>query len=246
MWTSLSSLTSSLRCVACFSLFLGVASVAPAAEETPFVTGLSAEERAAIGLNSLTPAQRTALEKAVERYVAGRSEVLVAETATDIRSAMAAEMTEQQQKRLDAEEALAAAQAELAAKQQESDAALATAQAEFARKEQELAAKEQAMITAQDDDTSLLERARVLLTPGTKIEFATVNSTMIDEFKGWNEGTIFRLENGQNWRVTSGKYWSPREAAGKAVSIEPGSFGSFHIRIEGIKPTPKVELISRN
>ena len=102
------------------------------------------------------------------------------------------------------------------------------------------------MITAQDDDTSLLERARVLLTPGTKIEFATVNSTMIDEFKGWNEGTIFRLENGQNWRVTSGKYWSPREAAGKAVSIEPGSFGSFHIRIEGIKPTPKVELISRN
>mgnify|MGYP003677514811 CR=1 FL=1 len=163
--------------MACFSLFLGVASVAPAAEETPFVTGLSAEERAAIGLNSLTPAQRTALEKAVERYVAGRSEVLVAETATDIRSAMAAEMTEQQQKRLDAEEALAAAQAELAAKQQESDAALATAQAEFARKEQELAAKEQAMITAQDDDTSLLERARVLLTPGTKIEFATVNST---------------------------------------------------------------------
>lgn len=215
------------------SLCFGLLCFARAADDTPFVSGLSASERASIGLDDLTPQQRAALEQAVERYVTGRSEVLVAEAATAAatvaRSELVEEINQQEQKRQEAESALAAAQAELAAKEKEAEAA-----------------QQRETDAAEANDRSLLERAAVLLTPGTKIEFATVNSTLINEFKGWNVGTLFRLENGQVWRVSSGKYWAPREAAGKVVSIEPGSFGSFHMRFEGIKPTPKVELVSRN
>jgi hypothetical protein len=224
MWMFFPSPARCLKMIACGGVLIGFGCLALAADEAPFVTGLSPEERAAIGLDALTPEQRAALESAVERYVAGRSETLAAETTSDVRSSLAAE----EEKRRQAEAALAAAQAELALK------------------EQEVAAKEQEIVAARENESSLLERAKVLLTPGTQIEYATVNSTLRDEFKGWNEGTIFRLENGQNWRVSSGEYWSPREAAGKAVAIEPGAFGSFHMRIEGIRPTPKVELVSRN
>lgn len=246
MLTSSSSLVRCLRIRWWGSLCFCLIAVITVADETPFITGLSSAERAAIGLDDLTPEQRIALERSVERYVAGRSAALAAEAATEVRTEMGEEIIQQEQKRVEAEMALARAQAELLSEQKKTEMALAAAQAELAVKEQEVAAKEQEIAAAKANESSLLERAKVLLTPGTKIEFATVNSTLADEFKGWNVGTLFRLENGQTWRVSSGKYWSPLEPAGKAVSIEPGSFGSFYMRLEGMKPTPKVELVSRN
>lgn len=117
---------------------------------------------------------------------------------------------------------------------------LVAAEAELAQQRAEVAAVQER------EKSSLLERARVLLTPGTQIEYATVNSHLREEFRGWNEGTLLRLENGQVWQVTGTKdYWSPRRDAGLAVTIEPGSFGSFFMKIEGVKSTPKVELVSR-
>lgn len=114
----------------------------------------------------------------------------------------------------------------------------------------ELAATREALdqerAKAEEDSSSLLDRARVLLTPGTKIEFAEVNSTLTEPFQGWKPGTLFRLANGQTWRVVESKYWSPREEAGKAVTIKPGVLGSFFIELEGVRQTPRVELISRN
>lgn len=223
---------SSLRCVSTLFLLTSLCTLPVAraqdAESSPFLAGLSADERAAIGLTELTPEQQAALEAAVERYVSGRSEILVAEVAAEVRTEMAETISQEEQRRLEAEEALATTQAELAQKQREVEAA---------REEVE---------AAQNDETSLLERARVLLTPGTKIEYATIHSRLAREFKGWSIGTLFHLENGQVWKVTSGKYWSPREDAGKAVTITPGSMGSFHMKLEGVKPTPKVELVSRN
>lgn len=91
-----------------------------------------------------------------------------------------------------------------------------------------------------DEKSSILEKAKVFLRPGTEVEYTRLESTLISEFKGWGAGTEFRLENGQIWRVTEGKYWSPLEPAGKKVSIYPGALGSFFIEIEGVKPTPRV------
>ncbi|WP_221032238.1 hypothetical protein [Actomonas aquatica] len=124
----------------------------------------------------------------------------------------------------------------------------------LAEKEEELVStrqqleEAQAVIAEQENasDQSLIQRAKVLLTPGTKIEYTTVSSRLTEEFRGWNAGTLFRLENGQVWRVVEGKYWSPREDAGKAVTIKPGMLGSFFLEIEGVRQTPRVELVSRN
>ena len=90
------------------------------------------------------------------------------------------------------------------------------------------------------EKTSILQKAKVLLTPGTEIEYARLESTLVNEFKGWSAGTEFRLDNGQIWRVTESSYWSPREPAGKKVSVYPGALGSFFMEIEGVKPTPRV------
>ncbi len=194
-----------------------------AADDRPFVDGLSATERAEIGLADLSAEQIAALEAAVQRYVSGRSEEVAATAKEEVRAEMTGTLTQQ-------EEALASARQQLAA-----------AQAQLEQKQAELKQKEE-----EADKLSLLDRAKVLLTPGTKIEFTTVSSHLTEPFQGWNTGTLFRLENGQTWRVMEGKYWSPREAAGKAVTIEPGVLGSFFIRIEGVRQTPRVELVSRN
>ncbi len=206
------------------TLFVASSLAGVAAQDAEdFIAGLSESERQAIGLNTMSAAQQAALERAVERYVAGRSEEAVVEATAEVRTELVGEINER-------EEQLAAAEQKLA-----------DVKAELERKTEEVE------VAAAGEDTSLLQRARVLLTPGTKIEFATIHSRLTEPFRGWSDGTLFKLENGQVWQVSGGKkYWAPREEAGKAVSIEPGSFGSFFMRLEGVKSTPKVVLVSRN
>ncbi len=140
--------------------------------------------------------------------------------------------------------ALEAAVQRYAAGRDEHVAATATAEVRT-----ELAATREALEQERErsnvESTSLLDRARVMLTPGTKVEFSELSSTLTEPFQGWKTGTLFRLANGQTWRVVEGKYWSPREAAGKAIIIKPGMLGSFFIEIEGVRQTPRVELVSR-
>lgn len=92
---------------------------------------------------------------------------------------------------------------------------------------------------------SFLQRAKVLLTPGTEIEYARTESTVTEPFKGWKPGTLFRLANGQTWRVTEGNYWAPLEPAGKGVAIEPGAFGSFFLKFDGISKRARAEAVLR-
>ncbi|MCF3651191.1 hypothetical protein [Synoicihabitans lomoniglobus] len=177
-------------------LLLGITAVMAESSPPPhdFSAGLTRAERDAIGLASLSEAQIAALEAAVERYVAGRSEVAVAAATAEVRSEVSA-------------------------------------------------AKAVWGDSGENDNTGFLERAKVLLLPGTKIEYAALSSRLKNEFRGWKPGTEFVLENGQIWRVTEGKYWSPQEDAGKAVTINPGAFGGFFIAIEGVRQTPKVMLV---
>lgn len=92
---------------------------------------------------------------------------------------------------------------------------------------------------------SFFQRAKVLLTPGTEVEYTKLESRLATPFKGWRRGTIFQLENGQAWQVEEGEYITPTEPAGKAVTIVPGMLGSFFIHIEGVRQRPKVRLASR-
>lgn len=98
---------------------------------------------------------------------------------------------------------------------------------------------------ADENKRSLLERTRVLLAPGTDIEYSRIETTVTEPFAGWEKGTRFRMANGQIWRVIEGSYATPPEPAGKAVAIEPGAFGSFFLKFEGVRSRPKVELAGR-
>ena len=42
---------------------------------------------------------------------------------------------------------------------------------------------------------SVIERAKVILSPGTQIEYTAADSTLAGSFRGWNKGTIFTLEH---------------------------------------------------
>ena len=92
-------------------------------------------------------------------------------------------------------------------------------------------------------DTSLLGRAKVLLTPGTQVEYSTVESRLVGDFRGWEARTVFVLENGQRWQVTGAEslVWPP--ISNPAVKITPGMLGSFWLTVEGVRQRVKVEVV---
>ena len=128
-----------------------------------------------------------------------------------------------------------AAAAEARAAKAEADAARSAAAAE---------AKVKAADAGTGGGTSLLNRAKVLLTPGTEIEYSTVESRIVGEFRGWQGRTIFNLENGQRWQASGNEsYVLPRAVLNPAVKITPGMLGSFWLTVEGHKARVKVTLV---
>lgn len=81
---------------------------------------------------------------------------------------------------------------------------------------------------------------KVVVAPGTKVEIATVESRIAGEFRGWELRTVFTLENGQRWQVTSGDPYVTPPVAGPRVKITPGMLGSYWMVIEGIRSRVKV------
>lgn len=72
-----------------------------------------------------------------------------------------------------------------------------------------------------------------------------VSSTLKGEFRGWQDGTVFELENGQRWRVVEGEYHTGTRLANPKVTVNPGLFGSWYIRIEGVGVGAKVKLVEQ-
>lgn len=133
----------------------------------------------------------------------------------------------------------AARQAALAAEKARADAERRAAKAEAdARAE---AAK---VAGKKSDEGGFLSRAKVLLRPGTEVEYSTIHSRIAGEFRGWERGTVFTLENGERWQVTSDDSYTASRLAEPAVTIEPGTLGSFWLRVEGVKRRAKVKLVA--
>lgn len=128
--------------------------------------------------------------------------------------------------------ALAAAQRELAAAQ----AAKADAEARAAKAQSEAMARNDAK-----GHESWLGKAKAILTPGTIIEYRTLDSQIVGNVKGWHAETVFRLENGQLWRVLDGEsYWSAKVLQNPKIQITPGKLGGFWMKIEGIRAQVRV------
>jgi hypothetical protein len=95
-----------------------------------------------------------------------------------------------------------------------------------------------------EERTSLLDRLKVRLTPGTEIEYATVTTRLVGKFRGYKPGDVLKLENGQQWRVVDGSFWAPKrdEDKPRSVTIESGVLGSFFLTIED-GGRPKVRIV---
>jgi hypothetical protein len=79
-----------------------------------------------------------------------------------------------------------------------------------------------------------IDRMKVMLKPGTEIEYTTLDAELLPPFNGWQKGTVFNLSNGQRWVATDNdSYWAPLTHKPVHVHILPGSLGSFFMEIEG-------------
>lgn len=89
--------------------------------------------------------------------------------------------------------------------------------------------------------SSLLGRAKVLLTPGTQVEYATVEGRLAGTFTGWEGRAIFTLKDGQRWQIANpgSSYFGP-PLVEPAVRLTPAPLGTFWLQIEGVGQRVKV------
>lgn len=94
---------------------------------------------------------------------------------------------------------------------------------------------------AKKAESGMLAKAKVLLTPGTEIEYATVESRIAGDFKGWEGRAVLTLENGQRWQIANGGLYSTPPIPSPKVKIVPASLGGFWMTIEGVASRVRVQ-----
>jgi hypothetical protein len=72
---------------------------------------------------------------------------------------------------------------------------------------------------------------------------STITSKLQGKFSGWDGQTVFKLENGMIWAQKSKKKFYTEEIENPLVIIEPGMFGVWRLRIEGIDEDVRVVRI---
>lgn len=195
------------------SLILAVACIAPAYAQESFTKSLSPADFQAAGLGKLTPDELAALDALVQ----GRQTVVVAKVKEETAKVVAQTVTQQ----VHAEDAKAAQAVVETVRRQTHD--------EDVKAEQKKASM------------GIIEKFKVVLKPGTEIDYTTLDAMLEPPFTGWEKGTIFTLTNGQRWIVTDdGNYWSPKKNQPVHVRVEPGALGSFFMEIDkGGRPRVK-------
>lgn len=88
-------------------------------------------------------------------------------------------------------------------------------------------------------------QATVVLTPGTKIEYTAIQSTIEGDFEGWKPGQILILANGQRWRVSDDDRYYIRRSSNPAVEITPSKFGGYWMKFPALKARVRVELVGQ-
>jgi hypothetical protein len=192
--------------------------------EDPFTQTLSAADFQAAGLGKLTPDELAKLNALVHAQQTGQVAKVREETKAQVRQEVKAEAVQEVRQQVRQE-----VKAEVT--QQVRQEVKAEVQAEVRA---EVAAKPPAPAAAAvPSNSGFLDRMKVMLLPGTTIEYTTLNATIPPPFHGWSTGTVFTLTNGQRWVVSDdGRYWSPTINHPVAVKIVPGSLGSFFMEID--------------
>jgi hypothetical protein len=80
---------------------------------------------------------------------------------------------------------------------------------------------------------SFIDKFKVVLKPGTEVDYTTLDAALIPGYSGWRKGTVLTLTNGQQWVVTEdGQDYETPTGKPVPVRILPGSMGSFFMEIE--------------
>jgi hypothetical protein len=226
-------------------LLLGCLTLAAAAwlrAEDRFSQALSPEEFQAAGLGKLTPEELKKLDALVHAQQTGQLARVREEARAQARQEVKQEVTQQVKAEVKQEvrqEVTQEVKAQMKAEvtQQVRQEVKAEVKAEVqAEVRAEAAAK-----PAAPAGPGFLDRMKVMLLPGTTIEYTTLDATIPPPFHGWSTGTVITLTNGQRWVVTDdGRYWSPTVNHPVAAKIVPGSLGSFFMEIDhGGRPRVK-------
>jgi len=125
----------------------------------------------------------------------------------------------------------------------EAEARLMKEAAKVAKHEAELSKAESVEAKAKASK-GFFAKAKVMIVPGTKIEYAEVQSNILGKFEGWGGRTIFRLANGQRWQVTNSdeRYFTPPEDD-VAVEIRPAALGGFWLYLPAFDKQVRVRLL---
>jgi hypothetical protein len=191
-----------------------VATVAGLAADGNFSRAIAPDDFKAAGLDQLSPAQLKKLDDLIATFKEG-----------DLAAA-----------RRSAEEALAAR------KISEAQARAAAAEAKAAAAEAKAAKAEVA--ESKKSSQGFLAKAKVLLVPGTQIEYAVIKTTVVGKFEGWERHTDFHLANGQTWQVINSdeRYFTPPEE-NVGVEISPATLGGYWMNFPAFQKRVRVRLV---
>jgi hypothetical protein len=199
-----------VRCFCVASLF-----AAPLLRaDDSFTKTLSPADFAAAGLDKLTPDELARLNALIRARETGQPAPVSEEVKAQIREEAKAEVRQE-------------VKAEVKAEVKEEVKAEVKAEVR-----EEVKAEVQAE-NPKPASPGFVDRVKVLLRPGTEIQYTTLETTLLPPFHGWSNGTMFTLANGQRWIVQDdGRYWSREIDRPLKVKIVPGMIGSFFMEIE--------------
>lgn len=83
------------------------------------------------------------------------------------------------------------------------------------------------------DDAGLLEGA----------SDGPIRSRLVGEIAQWAPGTVFALENGQQWRVLKGSLKLPKPMQAPAIVVVPGVSGRWFLQVDEDLPKARVQRI---
>ena len=132
----------------------------------------------------------------------------------------------------------------LATARREAEAAASARIAAEARATQAERAVEQAKAQtkqAKQAEAGFLAKAKVMLTPGTEVEYLAVESRIRGKFTGWEGRQIFTLENGQRWQLANPESYYTPEMEGPKVLITPAALGGFWMSLPELRKKLRVK-----
>jgi hypothetical protein len=73
---------------------------------------------------------------------------------------------------------------------------------------------------------------------------APIKSRLKGTVSGWDEGTVFTLENGQQWKVLKGNMKLPKPITDSEIRVVPGLVGRWFLEVHEDYPKARVYLIN--